>query len=111
LEFLITVLTARFVAYGMIFLIIYQVSCVSLPHELQISFYHYGIGTPFNRLSNIFRTLALDTKNDLGLSFGVLLTWAALSGFITLPLITWFYRRRDLKALHKAQQATGKATA
>jgi hypothetical protein len=99
-----TILGPRFTAFAMLFIIIYQVSTVSLPHELQISFFHYGIGVPLNRTANILRTLIFDTKSELGLGFGVLLAWWALSAFITLPLITWVYRRKDLKAYRKEQE-------
>jgi hypothetical protein len=104
LEFWMTILGPRFTAFAMLFIIIYQVSTVSLPHELQISFFHYGIGVPLNRTANILRTLIFDTKSELGLGFGVLLAWWSLSAFITLPLITWVYRRKDLKAYRKEQE-------
>ena len=106
-----TILGPRFTAFAMLFIIIYQVSTVSLPIELQISFYHYGIGVPLNRTANILRTLIFDTKDEIGLGFGVLLAWWVLSAFITVPLITWIYRRKDLKAYYKEQQAAGSPAA
>jgi hypothetical protein len=90
----------------MLFIILYQVSTVSLPPELLISFYHYGIGVPLNRTSNILRTLVFDTKDELALGFGVLLGWVFLSWCITMPLITLFYRKREMKAFRKEQRPT-----
>jgi hypothetical protein len=111
LEFWVTILTPKFTPFMMLFIILYQVSTVSLPHELQVSFYSYGIGVPLNRSANILRTILFDTKDEIAMGFGVLLAWMFLSWFITLPLITWIYRRKDLKAFHKEQESAEAARA
>lgn len=101
IEFWVTILTVRFTAFAMLFIIIYQVSVVPFPHDLQVSFYRYGVAVPFYRLSNMYRTLVFDTRNRLGEGFGVLLAWVVLSALITMPLITWFFRRREVAHFEK----------
>lgn len=73
-----------------------QVSVVSLPHELQPRLYRYGVATPFYRVSNAVRTIIFNTKNDVGLDFGILLAWGLLSAF-TVAGLTVLFRRREVK--------------
>lgn len=111
LEFWMTILGPKFTAFAMLFIIIYQVSTVSLPHELQISFFHYGIGVPLNRTANILRTLIFDTKSEIGMGFGIIIAWWVLSAFITLPIITWVYRRKEVKEHRREQEKAGSPAA
>jgi hypothetical protein len=73
-----------------------QVSVVSLPHELQPRLYRYGVATPFYRVSNAVRTIIFNTKNDIGIDFGILLGWTVLS-MITVSALTTLFRRKEEK--------------
>ncbi|GHJ85140.1 hypothetical protein NliqN6_1542 [Naganishia liquefaciens] len=96
IEFCIVLLTPRFVAFALLPIIIVQVSVVSLPHELQPRLYRYGVATPFYRVSNAVRTIIFNTKNDVGLDFGILLAWGLLST-ITVAGLTVLFRSREVK--------------
>jgi hypothetical protein len=83
----------------------FQVSVVSLPHELQPRLYRYGVATPFFRVSNAVRTIIFDTKNDIGLDFGILLAWGLLSA-ITVTGLTVLFRRREVQKDRVEQEKT-----
>ncbi|KAG8907501.1 hypothetical protein FRB99_003874 [Tulasnella sp. 403] len=96
-EAMITLLTPRFIAYFLLTLIIFNVSVASVPIVLQPGFYRYGYGFPVFNLSQAVRTIIFNTKSHLGLNAGVLIAWIILS-CITIPLFTWWMRRKDVKA-------------
>lgn len=100
-EFFVTLLTPKFVAFCIFPFIIFNVSVVGLPAELQPWFYRYQPASPFFQLNRAVRVIIFDTKNVLGESIGVLLAWIVCS-MCTITLITLLYRRRDLKAFEKA---------
>ena len=77
--------------------ILVNISVTVLPTELEIWFYKYGLGFPVYNMSQAVRTIIFNTKNHLGRNFGVLLAWVALS-LITLPLLQYFVRRREIAA-------------
>ncbi|KAF9022226.1 hypothetical protein BDZ89DRAFT_1137485 [Hymenopellis radicata] len=92
LESMITLVTPRFMPFFMILWIIVNVSTTFMPLEVLPRIYHYGYGFPFYNVSGAVRTILFGTKNELGLHFGVLIAWTALSVF-TLILFQWFRRR------------------
>ncbi|KAK0460213.1 uncharacterized protein EV420DRAFT_1268217 [Desarmillaria tabescens] len=102
LEAMFTLLTARFVGFFMIFFIISNVSVCFMPLEVLPGIFRYGYIFPFYNVSGAVRTILFGTKNQLGLHFGVLLTWMGIS-LITLPLFQWLFRRG---AVAKANAAT-----
>jgi uncharacterized protein (UPF0333 family) len=63
---------------------------------LQPRLYRYGVATPFYRVSNAVRTIIFNTKNDVGLDFGILLAWGLLSA-ITVAGLTVLFRRREVQ--------------
>ncbi|KAJ3555553.1 hypothetical protein NP233_g12180 [Leucocoprinus birnbaumii] len=102
LESLFTILTARFIPFFMIFWIISNVSVCVYPIQALPKVFHYGYAAPFYNVSRAFRTIAFNTKNQLGLNFGVLIAWVAIS-CITLPIFQWIVWRRHLRASNDAQ--------
>ena len=48
------------------------------------------------------RTIIFNTKNHLGRNFGVLIAWTVLS-LITVPLMVWFMRKKEIQAEKSAQ--------
>ncbi|KAJ9098100.1 hypothetical protein QFC21_004429 [Naganishia friedmannii] len=110
LEFTIVLMTPRFVAFALLPIIIVQVSVVSLPHELQPRFYRYGVATPFYRVSNAVRSIIFNTKNDIGVDFAILLSWAVLST-ITVTALTILFRGREEKKerVEREKAASGNA--
>ncbi|KAJ7147897.1 hypothetical protein C8R43DRAFT_925992 [Mycena crocata] len=97
LEAMITLLTARFVPFFLIVWIITNVSVCVFPLQVLPHIYRYGYAFPFYNISRAVRSIIFGTKNDVGLNFGVLIAWVALS-CITLPLFQWFVRRRQVAA-------------
>ncbi|KAK0438647.1 hypothetical protein EV421DRAFT_956682 [Armillaria borealis] len=105
LEAMLTLLTARFVGFFVIFWIISNVSVCFMPLEVLPGIFRYGYAFPFYNVSGAVRTIIFGTKNQLGLQFGILLAWMGVS-LITLPLFQWLFRRG---AVAKAKAATHRA--
>ncbi|KAJ7907285.1 hypothetical protein B0H13DRAFT_1618579 [Mycena leptocephala] len=103
LEAMITLLTARFTPFFLLLWIISNVSVLIFPLEVLPHVYRYGYAFPFYNVSRAVRSIVFRTKNDVGMNFGVLIAWVALS-CITLPLFQWFMRRRLVAAQGKVTQ-------
>lgn len=103
LESMMTLLTQRFITYFMIIWIISNVSVCFLPIDVLPSLYRYGYAMPFYNVSRGVRTVLFGTKNDLGLNFGILIAWIAVS-CVTLPLFQILVRRRERRELQVTQQ-------
>lgn len=93
LEAMMTLMTLRFVAFFMIFWIIVNVSVCFMPIDVLPHIYRYGYAFPFYNLSRAVRTIVFGTKNQLGMQFGILIAWTAVS-MITIPLFQWLMRRK-----------------
>ncbi|KIK68776.1 hypothetical protein GYMLUDRAFT_154334 [Collybiopsis luxurians FD-317 M1] len=103
LEAMLTLLTMRGVPFFMILLIISNVSVCFMPIDVLPHVYRYGYAFPFYNISCAVRTVLFGTKNKLGLNFGVLLAWTAIS-CITLPFFQWFMRRKHISELNGAME-------
>ncbi|KAG5641496.1 hypothetical protein DXG03_005093, partial [Asterophora parasitica] len=97
LESLLTLLTVRFIPYFMILWIIINVSVCVFPIEVMPIFFRYGYAMPFFNVSQAVRTIVFGTRNRVGENFGILIAWIIIS-CISLPLIQWFVRRREIAA-------------
>jgi hypothetical protein len=94
LESMITLLTPRFVPFFLFALIVFNVSPVVLPNQLQNPLYSYGHGFPIWNLSQAVRTIIFNTHSHLGVNASVLVGWILVSCG-TLSGFTWFIRRQD----------------
>ncbi|KAJ6537664.1 hypothetical protein B0H19DRAFT_372573 [Mycena capillaripes] len=103
LEAMITLLSVRFVPFFLIIWIISNVSVSVFPLQVLPHLYRYGYAFPFYNISRAVRSIIFATKNDVGMNFGVLIAWIALS-CLTLPLFQWFMRRRLVAAQVTAAQ-------
>ncbi|KAJ4473150.1 hypothetical protein J3R30DRAFT_3296823 [Lentinula aciculospora] len=103
LEAMLTLLTMKGVPFFMILLVISNVSVCFLPIDVLPRIYRYGYAFPFYNISCAVRTILFGTKNNLGLNFGVLIAWTAIS-CITLPLFQWLMRRRHISELNGAME-------
>ncbi|KAI0739998.1 hypothetical protein C8Q80DRAFT_208199 [Daedaleopsis nitida] len=101
IEAMITILTPRFAPFFLFTLILYNVSPVVLPDELQNPFYSYGNGFPIWNLSQALRTIMFDTNSHLGLNAAVIVAWIIMSCG-TLTVFTWLMRRIDLRRRARA---------
>ncbi|KII92913.1 hypothetical protein PLICRDRAFT_103321 [Plicaturopsis crispa FD-325 SS-3] len=108
-EAMVTILTVRFIAFFLIIWIISNVSVSFYPIEVLPKIFRYGYAAPFYNVSRAVRSILFQTKNDIGLNFGVIFAWIAIS-CITIPLFQWYVRRGEVKAL-RAQQLNEKAAA
>ncbi|KAL0572094.1 hypothetical protein V5O48_009872 [Marasmius crinis-equi] len=95
LEAMITLLTARFIPFFMILWVISNVAVCFMPLDVLPRVYHYGYAFPFYNVSKAIRTILFSTKNEVGLNFGILLAWVAIS-CMTLPLFQWIMRRKHI---------------
>ncbi|KAJ7200309.1 hypothetical protein GGX14DRAFT_524825 [Mycena pura] len=93
LEAMLTLLTPRFVPFFLIVWIVTNVSVCVYPLQVLPHIYRYGYGFPFYNISRAVRTIVFGTKNDVGMNFGILIAWIALS-CMTMPLFQWLVRRR-----------------
>lgn len=92
---MITLLTVKGVPFFMILWVITNVSVCFMPIEILPRIFHYGYAMPFYNVSRAVRAILFGTKNELGLNFGVLIAWAAIS-FCTLPVFQFILRRRHI---------------
>ncbi|KAF8557599.1 hypothetical protein OG21DRAFT_1406656 [Imleria badia] len=79
-----------------------NVSVSYYPIEMLPIIFRYGYAMPFYNVSNTVRTIVFNTKNQIGLNFGVQFAWIAVS-CITLPIFQWLARRRHVRAWHQSQ--------
>ncbi|EGO22942.1 hypothetical protein SERLADRAFT_362324 [Serpula lacrymans var. lacrymans S7.9] len=97
LEAMITLLTPKFIPFFMMFMVVANIACVSLPDDLQNVLYRYGTGFPMYNVSLAMRTIVFNTYSLLARNAGILLGWALLS-CCTLVLFTWQGRRSEMNA-------------
>ncbi|EGG09503.1 uncharacterized protein MELLADRAFT_104233 [Melampsora larici-populina 98AG31] len=103
-EALITILTPRFIPYFLVLWLITNISVSSYPIEMLPGVFRYGYATPFYNLSQTFRTIIFNTKDELGLNFGVQVAWIALS-LTTLILFQFYNRRKEQINMRKSNPA------
>lgn len=97
LDAMMPILTLRFIPFFMLLWVMVNVSVALYPLEVLPSIYRYGYAAPFYNVSRAIRSIVFGTKNTLGLNFGVLIAWTAIS-CITMPLIQWYIRRKAIIA-------------
>ncbi|KAI9069931.1 hypothetical protein FKP32DRAFT_1670972 [Trametes sanguinea] len=107
IEAMITILTPRFTPFFLFTLILYNVSPVVLPDELQPAIFTYGSGFPIWNLSQALRTIMFNTNSHLGRNIAVIVAWIIMSCG-TMTVFTWYMRRREKRRLY-AYAAQGKA--
>lgn len=104
LEAMVTLISLRFMPWFTVLFVIANTAVCFFPPEVLPGIYHYGYCAPFFAISRAVRTILFGTKDTLGLSFGILSTWAAIS-IITLPLFQWLMRRKEVNRVKKMQKA------
>ncbi|KAL1690683.1 hypothetical protein GGG16DRAFT_55197 [Schizophyllum commune] len=92
LEAMITLLTVRFIPFFLLLWIISNISVAFMPIEVLPAVFRYGYGFPVYNISHAIRSIIFGSKNTLGLNFGIIIAWAAVS-CVTLPLFQWIARR------------------
>ncbi|KIJ67894.1 hypothetical protein HYDPIDRAFT_126365 [Hydnomerulius pinastri MD-312] len=109
LEAMITIMTVKFISLFLILWIIVNVSVAYYPIEILPAIFRYGFAMPFYNVSRTVRAIVFNTKNQIGLNFGVQIAWVVVS-CITLPFFQWLVRRREVMAWRNSQvQRQGKA--
>ena len=79
-----------------------NVSVVFYPVEILPTIFRYGYATPFYNVSRATRTILFRTRDQVGLNFGVLFGWIAVS-LITIPLFQWYVRRKAVREWRQRQ--------
>ncbi|EJD03138.1 uncharacterized protein FOMMEDRAFT_20295 [Fomitiporia mediterranea MF3/22] len=102
MESMITILTPSFTPFFLMLWIISNVSVASVPIEVLPGVFRYGYAAPFYNVSKAVRTILFNTKNEIGLNFGVQFAWIAVS-LVTMTLLTILMRRKEERAW-RAQQ-------
>jgi len=103
LESMVTLLTVKFIPNFLLLWIISNVSVCLWPIDVLPKVYAYGYAAPFYQISKAVRTTIFRTKNAVGLNFGILFAWIAIS-CLTLPLIQWYQRRKEVQHWLKQQE-------
>ncbi|TFK48865.1 hypothetical protein OE88DRAFT_1713943 [Heliocybe sulcata] len=105
-ESMLTLVTQRFIAFFLFPWIISNVAVCSLPIEVLPGIFRYGYGVPFYNVSRGVRTLVFNTKNDLGLNFGVQFAWIGVS-CVTLAVLQVWARRRMVREAESGERVQG----
>ncbi|KAF5328427.1 hypothetical protein D9619_013291 [Psilocybe cf. subviscida] len=108
LEAMLTLLTSKFIAFFMLVWLITNLSVCVFPIEVMPHIFRYGYGAPFYNVSQAMRAVVFGTKNVVGLSFGILIVWIAIS-CITMPVFQWFVHQREAAASTSAQSTEAAA--
>ncbi|KAJ7275932.1 hypothetical protein C8J57DRAFT_1177506 [Mycena rebaudengoi] len=95
LEAMITILTIRFIPFFLLPWIITNISVSIFPIPVLPGIFGYGYAAPFYNISRAVRTIVFGTKNTVGLNFGILIAWIALS-CLTMSLFQWLMRRKAI---------------
>lgn len=93
--------------YSALFLIFWVITNVSTGFyalELASDFYKWGYAWPLRHIVQGSKTLVFGTKNQLGLNFGVLLAWVAVSTAL-FPVACWVMRWKSIKDRQRAAEA------
>nr|VWO94476.1 Chitin synthase (EC [Ganoderma boninense] len=106
LEAMITIFTPRFVPFFLFILILYNISPVVLPPELQNPFYAYGTGFPI--WSQALRTILFNTDSHLGRNAAVIIAWIIMS-CATMTVFTWLVRHLEKKRRLRVQRTRSKS--
>ncbi|EPQ57389.1 hypothetical protein GLOTRDRAFT_58712 [Gloeophyllum trabeum ATCC 11539] len=109
-EALVTILTPKFIPFFLVLWLIANVSVSYYPIELLPTIFRYGYAAPFYNVSRAVRTIVFSTRNQVGLNFGVLFAWIAVS-CLTIPLFQWFMRRQAMTEFRKSQGQKGEKQA
>lgn len=86
-----------------IFWVISNVATGFLPIELLSNFYRWGLAWPLRHALIGSRAVIYGTNNLLGLNFGVLLAWIAVS-LALLPLTVFWQMRKQRDHIQKQQR-------
>jgi len=81
LDAMIILLTIKFIPFFLILWIVTNVAISSYPFELLPGVFQYGYAMPFYNLSRTVLTICFNTKNEIGLNFGIQIAWIALNVF------------------------------
>lgn len=110
IEAMITLLTLRFIPFFLVPWIITNVSVVFFPIEILPTIFRYGYAMPFYNVSRAVRTILFSTRDQVGLNFGVLIAWIAVS-LVTIPLAQAHVRRKQVREWRRTlhQQSTAHA--
>ncbi|KAI0046802.1 hypothetical protein FA95DRAFT_1667828 [Auriscalpium vulgare] len=101
LESMITILTPTFVPFFLLLWLIANVSVCYWPPQLLPGIFHYAYAMPFYNVQQGVRTILFNTKNQLGLNFGVQLAWISVS-LVTLTTFQWYARQKSVRAYEQA---------
>lgn len=97
--------------YSALFLIWWVITNVSTGFytlELASDFYQWGYAWPLRQIVEGSKTLVFGTKNRLGLNFGILFAWIAVSTML-FPLACWVMRWKSIKEKKKSEVAATKS--
>ena len=75
-----------------------NVSVAFFPIELLPGVFKYGYATPFYNVSRTVRTILFNTRNQIGLNFGVQFAWIFIS-IITMTIFQYIFRLRTQRQL------------
>jgi len=100
LDSMLTLLTTRFIAFFLCLWIMTNVSTSTNAIEILPGVFRYGYATPFYNFSKTVLTVCFNTRNDLGLNFGVQIAWVCVS-MITMTAFEWYGRLRAKNAWKK----------
>ncbi|KAF9650519.1 hypothetical protein BDM02DRAFT_1391636 [Thelephora ganbajun] len=105
LDAMIILLTVKMIPFFLIFWIVINVSIAAYPFELLPGVFRYGYAMPFYNLSRTVLTICFNTKNEIGMNFGIQIAWVVLN-IGTITLFSIFVSKRYLNQYRKSQETT-----
>ncbi|KAI0036877.1 hypothetical protein K488DRAFT_75663 [Vararia minispora EC-137] len=100
-ESVITILTPRFIPFFLLIWIVVNVSVCFFPIQALPAIFRYGYAMPFYNVSRTVRTIVFNTKNQIGLNFGIQIAWIVVS-ITGIVVFQWIRRRSAIKARQAA---------
>ncbi|KAI0065678.1 hypothetical protein BV25DRAFT_1821336 [Artomyces pyxidatus] len=107
-EAVITILTTKFVTFFLLLWVVANAAVCFLPPELLPGVYRYAYASPFYNVQQAVRTIVFNTKNQLGLNFGVQLAWIGVS-LITITVLQYFKRYQAIREHERMQDIEKRA--
>lgn len=111
LECILSLVGPQFIAFGLVVVIIINVSGALIPLELSPSFYLYNRAMVFYNTKQCFLTIFTNAGRHLVIlkAVGIIWAWVAVM-VLTFPIWIWLERRRQLKEAKSAggPQGSGK---
>jgi len=103
LDAMAIILGVKLIAFFLVLWIVINVSIASYPLQMLPGIYRYGYAMPFYNLSRTVLTICFNTKNQIGMNFGIQIAWVVVN-IGTITLFSILVSKRYLKQHQKSRE-------